>query len=326
MNLSIYADRDFGLLLPTAVTMALLDINEYTLRKYRPLLKENLDFLRRKGQDHIERIFYTSSGIGRLAETLATPQALTIRETVEKNFSPSGRQAALVLAERGAMTTPFSPAAPLSQEPDWQPAPTFAYHEPLVNSRTSPVSYEPPGEVSYEPLASMMNQFGDRLGAELGGVAQRVESALTRLEQRPQELITAEDLLSQQRISADQFVQIVEVILRAQGSVVGLQQAAVQNAQNLIVSATSVIPSERVIVQEHSTTTNSSHSSQGFEDIVAILNSSGFSWIVGMGSLVISALILFGLLSGDSTVYQPQQYAPPPQPQQQYAPIPQQQP
>ncbi len=318
MNLSIYADKDFGLLLPTAVTMALMDINEYTLRKYRPLLQENLDFLRRKGQDHIERIFYTSSGIVKLAESLATPKALQVKETVQNNFSPSGHKGALVPAERGAMMTPFSPAATLSQESDWQPAYTF--QDPLVNSRTSPVSYEPPGGVSYEPLASMMNQFGDRLGAELGGLAQRVESALTRLEQRPQELITAEDLFAQQKISAEQFMQIVDVVLRAQGSVVGLQQAGVQHAHHLITSATSVVPSERVIVQEHSTTTTSS---QGLGDIVAILNSPGFSWIVGMGALVISAIILFGLLSGDSTVYQPQQYAP--QPQSQYAPVPQQQ-
>jgi hypothetical protein len=82
LSFTTYADPDFGVLLPTALVLAALGTSEYTIRKFRPLLVENEDYLRIRGEDHVERLFYAATGLLKLCDAIASPQAQALKQSL----------------------------------------------------------------------------------------------------------------------------------------------------------------------------------------------------------------------------------------------------
>jgi hypothetical protein len=330
INYNVYADPDFGLLLPTALVLPSLGINEYTLRKFRPLLEENVDFLKQRREDHIDRIFYSVFGLLKLADVIATPVAVKFKETIQaflpKSTQVSAQPASIVPAPTQAMQPfevpqsslhPFTPAQRALARPlavpaeQMQPAP---YSETYKENPHKEHSDEPAPAFSSQsnPASAIAGQIAPYLvpvmTAQVAHLESKVEAALDRLANRPQEVVQAELLLRQQEITLKQFQSTVEYLLQA-------QQMGVSNALNLIQGA----PEKSTTIRE--TRYESSHS-HGLEDLFKILNSRGFGYIVGFGAFVIAALIFFGLGNRSSSPVSPpistpapSPAMPPPQPQ-----------
>jgi len=69
-------DSTYGYLYPHRLTMVAFGLrHDSQLRKYYPQLTLNADYLKLRGEDHVDRIFYTLSGLQKLVSFLQTPQA-----------------------------------------------------------------------------------------------------------------------------------------------------------------------------------------------------------------------------------------------------------
>jgi len=69
-------DPTYGYLYSHRLTMVAFGLrHDSQLRKYYPQLTLNADYLKLRGEDHVDRIFYTLSGLQKLVSFLQTPQA-----------------------------------------------------------------------------------------------------------------------------------------------------------------------------------------------------------------------------------------------------------
>lgn len=248
LSFSTYADPDYGILLPTALVLAALGTNEYTIRKFRPILTENEDYLRIRGEDHVERIFYSATGLLKLCDSIASPLSNALKQNLMQflqtqnpsqspSIPPQSQNIVTTHTPTGLRGNPIVPAIPQSVQPyqsasagldAYAPASTYRSHAPEVPplpvSVPSPTTAEghDPAEMIAERLAPHL------IGRVASQISTRVEHALTRLEQRQNsELSQAELLLQQQQLSLEQFQVIQQSILAA-------QKAAIEGSQNVI--------------------------------------------------------------------------------------------
>ncbi|MBD2094251.1 hypothetical protein H6F90_03700 [Trichocoleus sp. FACHB-591] len=71
----LIADPTFGYLFPHRLTLAAFGVpNDYHLRKHYPRLVEGQHYLKIRGSDHVERLFYILVGLLMLADLVNTPQ------------------------------------------------------------------------------------------------------------------------------------------------------------------------------------------------------------------------------------------------------------
>lgn len=69
-------DPTYGYLFAHRLAMVAFGLrSDSQLRKYYPQLTLNTDYLKLRGEDHVDRIFYTLSGLQKLVSYLQTPQA-----------------------------------------------------------------------------------------------------------------------------------------------------------------------------------------------------------------------------------------------------------
>lgn len=296
INFANYVDPDYGLLLPTALTLPALGLSEHGLRKFRPLLVEGVDFLKQPGSGSIERIFYSAAGLLKLANAAATPQAQQLvtalqpylPQTSTSSLSPD--PAAIVPAGSHAVQSytmspsDLDPYAPM-QRGVASPVQSYTVRpSALAHSSVTPSPVTPPysaTENQSNPAAHIASQLAPHLApaiaAQVGSqISSQMNAALLRLENRPKELTEAELLLEQQRISIEQFKAVQEMVIAA-------QQSSTDQTKSLL----GAMPKPNVFIE-----------SQGFGDLIALMKSEGMQLLIGGVScffaLAFAATLLFG--------------------------------
>ncbi|MBE9182527.1 hypothetical protein IQ268_28665 [Oculatella sp. LEGE 06141] len=115
-------DRHVGYLFPHSLAMGAFGVQkEYHLLKHRPRLVENQHWFKLKGADHIVRVYYSLSGLLKLADLINTPQAQAFK------------QALIQHCQAGAIVK--SQSAPLYSSPT---IPTEIYTEPATTTAFEP--------------------------------------------------------------------------------------------------------------------------------------------------------------------------------------------
>gem|GEM_PF-1180480 len=100
----LITDPTFGYLFPHRLAIAAFGVaNDYQLNKHRPRLVEGQHFLKLRGADHVERLFYTLMGLLTLADLVGTPQAQTFKQSLIQHTQAGG---ALVQAPPATLYQP----------------------------------------------------------------------------------------------------------------------------------------------------------------------------------------------------------------------------
>ncbi len=215
-------DPTFGYLFAHRLAIAAFGVpNEYQLNKHRPRLVEGQHYIKIRGNDHIERLFYTLTGLLALSDLVGTPQAQQFKQALVQHTQSGG---AIVQAQPSPLYQPTvnAPAYPYAE-----PAVTQSYQDfstapgypitpwqdpnPVVPAHTSPPSA--PADPAYlvaQYLRTPIEQAIER------AVAARVPSAPVPplLYQTPQD--TAAIIFEAQRLSGEQARQTAETVLTAQ--------------------------------------------------------------------------------------------------------------
>lgn len=303
-----YRDPDFGVLLPTALVLAALGTNEYTIRKFRPLLAENQDYLRIRGQDHVERLFYAATGLIKLCDAIASPQAQALKQSLTQFLQIQSAQSTAIpqpasqpqtgLPNRSIVPAQPStvypyPSMPSSFDP-YAPAPPDRNVAPIaLPPNSSPVSMPPPSVANenYDPAQIIAQRLAPHLTHQLSSqVSSRVERALARLEQRqtPQ-LSQAELLLQQQQLSLEQFQAIQKTILEA-------QQAAIDQTHKVV----GAIPAPAVNLFNSTQTESAQTPPEVIQKMMAALQIRSWSDLVltmgGLLALGLTSLLLISMM------------------------------
>lgn len=92
--------------------------NEYQLNKHRPKLLENQHWFKIRGDDHIDRVFYSLAGLLLLADLIGTPQAQAFKRSLIQ-YCQGG---AIVRSQPAVLYSPLSPTEVYAE-----PAPTEAF-------------------------------------------------------------------------------------------------------------------------------------------------------------------------------------------------------
>ncbi|MEP1080207.1 hypothetical protein NDI52_33130 [Leptolyngbya sp. PL-A3] len=88
---------------------------------HRPHLTEGQHWHKIRGVDHIDRVFYSLTGLERLAQLVATPQAQTFWQSVQQHTQPGGalvQVQAAVLYTEPCEPTPIA-AVPMQRLPEF---------------------------------------------------------------------------------------------------------------------------------------------------------------------------------------------------------------
>ncbi|MGG6297757.1 hypothetical protein ACQ4M4_25470 [Leptolyngbya sp. AN02str] len=124
----LISDPTYGYLFPHRLTLAAFGVpNDYHLRKHYPRLVEGQHYLKIRGSDHVERIFYTLIGLLTLADLVNTPEAKTFQQALIAHTQPGG---ALVPVHPAPLSPPPAHATTL----DWVTPAAFPIHAPIPQS------------------------------------------------------------------------------------------------------------------------------------------------------------------------------------------------
>ncbi|MBD1851690.1 hypothetical protein H6F87_16990 [Cyanobacteria bacterium FACHB-502] len=302
INLTPYADPDYGILLPTALVLPALGLTDHGLRKFRPLLVENVDFLRQSGPGSIERIFYSATGLLKLANAAATPQAEAFKTALQPYLPsppmsppppPRDPVASIVPLPPHVVQPyqvspsdldPYAPAqrhVPASLPTTARPA-GQADHTVISAPITPAYAFaERPSNGNDNPAAQIAQQLAPHLAPAVAAqVAQQVlppvQSALARLNDRPKTLTEAELLFEQQKITLQQFEAIQQMTLAA-------QEASVSQATTLM----NAVPQPQAFFLQ---------GNGGFDDLIALMRSEGMQMLIGLVAFAFGLVALFGFL------------------------------
>jgi hypothetical protein len=288
-DISEYADPDFGVLVPRALILEAFNLSPHKIRVYMPLLEENVDFIRQPGQGAIERIFFTASGVVKLAQ-LIPGEGVEFLNKLKKTTNHKEKSASLGPVDDSSVEDNLSPYAPASALRSAR----------LVSSLTEQTQTdhgeEPPNpaQIIAERLASyILPTLSSRINQSPD--MDRVVRALNRLESRPKELLQAESALEQQQTNFEQF-------LAAQRAVLEMQQGGVDNSLKMM---NGVPRPEKIFLPGEKDRSS-------FQDLIDLFNSTGMQILTGGVCFVAVACIV--LLSkkepAPQPVYVPQQTYP----------------
>jgi hypothetical protein len=292
------------LLIPRINVLILLGLNEHGLRKFHPLLTYGTDFIKVPGQGAIERIFYSTAGLLKLCDAVATPQVQQLKgelsQYLPNQFAvapPQSPQTESRLPQNSALIHSPAQSFTMSSQGDsfdpYAPAQRTvapSHIVPAPSSGNYPAPPYPGVERSDDPAAMIAQQLAPHLSTAVAAqVAQQVmpqvHRAIARLEERqlqePNELTQAELLFEQQKISLQQFQEMQAMILGAQAA--GMDQAAAM--------MDSAPKPQALFIQ----------SGGGFDDLIALMKSEGFQMLVGLVAFAFALVALFGFLFSGSS-------------------------
>jgi len=182
-------DRTFGYLYPHRYAIAAFGCpNEYQLTKHRSKLTENQHWLKLRGSDHIDRVFYSLAGLLVLADLVATPQAQDFKQALVEH------------CQGGAIIK--SPPQAIHQPPT---STTALYADPVP----TPTAFEPELP-SYAPLtpADPAYTLAQYLQPEISRVIE--QSMTSQHSLSPQD--TAALIFEAQRVASEQIFKAQKIV------------------------------------------------------------------------------------------------------------------
>jgi len=205
----LISDPTFGYLFPHRLAIAAFGAaNEYQLNKHRPRLVEGQHYVKIRGADHVERLFYTLVGLLALADLVGTPQAQQFKQALVQHTQPGG---ALVQAQ----------SAPLYQPPTASPAhlytePAAAYYEPVPTTPTYPIAAQPndPAYLVAQYLQPQIERAIERSVAARIPSPAPITPVASQPSQTPQD--TASLIFEAQRLAGEQARQTAQTVMDAQ--------------------------------------------------------------------------------------------------------------
>jgi hypothetical protein len=114
----LVTDPNFGYLFPHRLAIAAFGVaNEYQLRKHFPKLQDGLHFVKIRGNDNVERLFYTLDGLLAIADLIGSPQAQSFKtDLIQQTQSGGALVPAPVRSQPGGAIAP-APVQLLSGNP-----------------------------------------------------------------------------------------------------------------------------------------------------------------------------------------------------------------
>lgn len=220
----LISDPNFGFLFPHRLALAAFGVpNDYHLRKHYPRLVDGQHYIKIRGSDHVERLFYTLVGLLALSDLVNTPQAQAFKQALIAHTQPGG---AIVQSQPASLYQPPTQAA----------APLYAEQAPTgVQSELSPTGY-PTAAQATDP-AYLVAQY---LQPQLERVIERSitakvpstpASTSSSHYQTPQD--TAALIFEAQRVASEQAQQTAQTLLKAQRLVAEQQPSEIHVSVNL---------------------------------------------------------------------------------------------
>lgn len=186
-------DPNMGYLFPHRAAVGAFGVpNEYQLNKHRPKLIEHQHWFKIRGNDHIDRVFYSLAGLLLLADLIATPQAQAFKQALIQHCQGG----AIVRAQ----------TAPLYQPPI---TPATLYAEPLSTTPDQP-------DITPSDPAYVLARY---LQPEISRVVEQSianHAAASPTIQTPQE--TAALIFEAQRVASEQIFKAQKIVTDQQPS------------------------------------------------------------------------------------------------------------
>ncbi|HIK15210.1 MAG TPA: hypothetical protein IGS53_07995 [Leptolyngbyaceae cyanobacterium M33_DOE_097] len=203
----LIADPTFGYLFPHRLAIAAFGAaNEYQLNKHRPRLVEGQHYVKIRGADHVERLFYTLVGLLILADLVGTPQSQQFKQALVQHTQPGG---AIVQAQPMHLSqTPAAASTHLYAEPA-----ATAYYEPDPNATGYPIAPQPndPAYLVAQYLQPQIERAIER------SVAAKIPSPMTPDTSHPQiPQDTAALIFEAQRLAGEQARETATTLMKAQ--------------------------------------------------------------------------------------------------------------
>ncbi len=141
------SDPTFGYLFPHRLAIAAFGVaNEYQLRKHFPKLTDGHHFVKIRGNDNVERLFYSLDGLLAISDLIGSPQAQSFKSDLIQQTQSGG---ALVPAQAQVRSQPGGAIAP-AQVQLLSGNPTASLYAETVDSSFS--TGTEPGHYSLEHL------------------------------------------------------------------------------------------------------------------------------------------------------------------------------
>lgn len=215
----LVADPTFGYLFPHRLAIAAFGVpNEYQLRKHLPSLTDGLHYVKIRGNDHVERLFYSLSGLLALSDLINTPQAQAFKADLIQHTQPAGTIVAA--PSQSIQHVPANPHDRLYAEP--------VNHSPVDCTARIPAR-TPQAFPSDHPLALLTQAITPQLEQAIErSVAARIPSTPipTPSPQTPQD--TAALIFEAQRVANEHAKDQAQTLLEAQRLVANQARPNVQ--------------------------------------------------------------------------------------------------
>lgn len=214
-------DPTFGYLFPHRLALAAFGVpNDYHLRKHYPQLVEGQHYIKIRGTDHVERLFYTLVGLLALSDLVNTPQAQAFKQALIAHTQSGG---AIVQAQPASLYQPPPQRTALLYA---ESVPTAGQPEPLSNRDSIAAQSLDP---TYLVAPSLHPQIERAI--ERSVTANQPAASPPLPYQTPQD--TAALIFEAQRVASEQAQQTAQTLLNAQRLITEQQPSEIHVSVNL---------------------------------------------------------------------------------------------
>jgi hypothetical protein len=201
----LISDPTYGYLFPHRLALAAFGVpNDYHLRKHYPRLVDGQHYLKIRGSDNVERLFYTLIGLLTLSDLVNTPQAQAFKQALIAHTQPPGE----------IVPSPSTPIAP-NQPQTPSPLATAQSAATTVLQNDRPFSPSPIAPPSVDP-AALVAQY---LQPEIERVIERSlfsQSPGSASSTYPSPQDTAALIFEAQRLATEHAQHTAQTLLNAQ--------------------------------------------------------------------------------------------------------------
>jgi hypothetical protein len=228
----LIADPNFGYLFPHRLALAAFGVpNDYHLRKHYPRLVDGQHYIKIRGSDHVERLFYTLVGLLALSDLVNTPQAQAFKQALIAHTQPGG---AMVQAQPASLyQSPSQAASSLYGEPT--PTATPSELAPIGYPVTSSSPFggnstqADPAYLVAQYLQPQIERAIERsLAARVPASSGTAAPVPSQMPQDPAALI-----FEAQRVASEQAQQTAQTLLNAQRLIAEQQPSEIYVSVNL---------------------------------------------------------------------------------------------
>lgn len=218
----LVSDPNFGYLFPHRLAIAAFGVaNEYQINKHRPRMVEGQHYVKIRGNDNVERLFYALSGLIILADLIATPQTQQFKaDLIQHTQPPAG---AIVSAQPQSMAM---------AQPAYAESAGNLYAEAMPMNPSQAAHNSSPGYALAtlppdHPIVLLSAHLQPQLELAIErSVAARIPTLPSIPQQSPQD--TASLIFEAQRIAGEQSQQTAYTLMEAQRLVADTRPQSVQ--------------------------------------------------------------------------------------------------